>query len=253
MKDESRLILISGNHSKFREWKISRIRLTIFITVFLVAFTLTGKIGLDLLIDFSHNSKIERLERTNAVLQTRLAEIQGKIKTISKEMDVIIEMDDKLRTVVGLDEVSSDIRDVGIGGSNYDYIQIDEISGFDENVRLSKQLSELSKLEREVKLEMNSYKELLKTFNNKQDSLNHLPALKPVLHGVISSPFGMRRHPIYRVRRHHDGLDFSAKRGTPIYASADGVIKYARAFGGYGLTVMVDHIYGYETRYGHLN
>lgn len=253
MRDESRLILISGKQSKLREWKISRARLFIFITVFLVAFTFTGKIGLDLLIDFSHNSKIKRLERTNTVLQTRLVEVQEQIKTISREMDNIVAMDDRLRTVVGLDEVSSDIRDVGIGGAVYDYSQTDEISGFDENVRLSSQLLELSKLEREVKLELNSYKELIATFNKKQDSLNHMPALKPVLHGVISSPFGMRRHPIYRVRRHHDGLDFSAKQGTPVYASADGVVEFARNFGGYGKTVMIDHLYGFETRYGHLN
>jgi hypothetical protein len=196
MKDESRLILISGKNSRLREWKISRLRLGIFITVFLTAAILAGKIGLDLLIDFSHNSKIKRLERTNTVLQSRLVEIQDRIKSINKEMSQIIEMDDNLRTAMGLEEMSSDIRDVGIGGSNYDYNQMDEISGFDEHIRLNKQLADLSKLEREIKLELNSYTELLQTFHSKQDSLKYLPALKPVLHGVISSPFGMRRHPI---------------------------------------------------------
>jgi murein DD-endopeptidase MepM/ murein hydrolase activator NlpD len=118
---------------------------------------------------------------------------------------------------------------------------------------LSNQLSELAKLEREVKLELKSYNELTKTFKNKQDSLRHLPALKPVLHGEISSRFGIRRHPILKVRRHHDGLDLSAKPGTPVYATGDGQVRYARKFGGLGLTIMVDHLYGFESRYGHLD
>jgi len=252
MKEESRLILISGKHSKLREWKISRVKLSVLITLILVSVTFTAKFGMDFLIDFSHNSKISRLERTNAVLQNRLTEIQTKIKNLTQEMDRIVAMDDNLRTVIGLEEVSSDIRDVGIGGSAYEYVQNDEISGFNENVKLSQQLMDLSKLEREVKLELDSYKELLSTLNKKQDSLSHFPALKPVLHGVRTSPFGMRRHPIYRVRRHHDGLDFSAKKGTPVFACADGVVKYARTFGGYGKTIMLNHLFGYETRYGHL-
>jgi murein DD-endopeptidase MepM/ murein hydrolase activator NlpD len=253
MKDESRLILVSGKNSNVQEWKISKIKLSVIISFILVAVTLFGKFGMDLLIDFSHNSKIKRLERTNTVLQSRLTEVQSKIKDLTKQMDQIIAMDDNLRTVIGLEEVSSDIRDVGVGGSNYEYVQHDEISGFNENVKLSQQLTELSKLEREIKLELDSYNELLSTFNKKQDSLSHFPALKPVLHGVISSRFGMRRHPVFRVRRHHDGLDFSAKVGTPVVASADGVVKFARKFGGLGKTVMIDHLYGYETRYGHLN
>ena len=77
--------------------------------------------------------------------------------------------------------------------------------------------------------------------------------MRPLLDGVISSGFGMRMHPILKVYRHHEGLDFSAQKGTAVYASADGYISHAGTSGGYGKLIKIDHKYGYETRYGHLS
>lgn len=253
MKDESRLIFVPRNKSEVKEFKISRLKLFTFSFLFLISFTFIGKLGLDLFIDFSQNSKIKTLERTNAVLEDRLIEAKAKIDSISQQILVIVKKDDELRTVLGMSQLSSDIREVGIGGSDYAYNFEDEVSGFEDNVGLGKQLNELSKLEREVKLELESYTELMKTFQKKQDSLKHLPSLKPVLEGYLTSTFGMRMHPIQGVRKHHEGMDFSAPRGTPVYASADGVIKFTGIAGGYGRMVRIDHKYGYETRYGHLN
>ncbi len=253
MREESRLIFVSKDQKKVKEYRISRKKLITFISIFLIAFLISGKIGLDLLVSFSHNSKIERLERANIVLEMRLSEIQERMSVIKEEIELVNSKDDELRTVMGLDKLSNDIRDVGIGGSRYDYELTDEISGFNNKTELSKQLMELAKMEREIKLEKESYSNLLATFQKKQDSLAYLPALRPVLRGVITSRFGMRRHPVYNVYRHHDGLDINAPRGTPIYAAADGVVQYANSNGGYGKMVILDHKYGYETRYGHMN
>ncbi|MEJ2054764.1 MAG: M23 family metallopeptidase, partial [Calditrichaceae bacterium] len=158
-----------------------------------------------------------------------------------------------LRTVLGLDKLSEDVRNVGIGGSNYEIDLADEVSGFDQNLELGQQLMELSRFEREVKLEHDSYQDLYSTFYHKQDSIAYMPALRPVLKGIISSKFGMRTHPVLKVRRHHDGLDFAAKKGTPIYATADGIVVFAGRNGGYGNMVIISHKYGFETRYGHMN
>ena len=253
MKDESRLIFVPRDNSEVKEFKISRLKLFTYSFLFLISFTLVGKVGLDFFVDFSHNSKIKTLERTNAVLVDRLAEAKSKIDSINQQIALITHKDDELRTVLGLSRLSSDVRDVGIGGSDYDYNFEDEVSGFEDNIGLGKQLNELSKLEREVKLELNSYTELMSTFQKKQDSLKYLPSLKPVLDGYLSSRFGMRMHPIQGIRKHHEGLDLSAPRGTPVYASADGTVTFTGVAGGYGRMVRIDHKYGYETRYGHLN
>ncbi len=252
-KDESRLIFISRDHRTIREVKISRWKLISFVSVFLIVFLVLGKFGLDIIVDSSMNSEMKRLMRTNLVLQNRLVEMSQKIKELHQQMAKIAAEDDQLRTVLGVPKLNSDIRKVGIGGSDYNYKLLDEVSGFESKVDLSKQLRTISQLEREVKLEKESYQSLLQTFYRKQDSIQYLPALRPVIHGVISSPFGMRFHPVYRVMRFHEGVDISSPVGTPVYASADGIVRFTGYNGGYGKMIILNHKYGFETRYGHLS
>ena len=215
MNDESRLIFISKDQTRVKEVKISRARLIGSISLFLVLFLVAGKFGLDYLVDFSYDSTIKRLERTNQVLQSRLSDMQTQIKGMNSEMSKIAKEDDRLRLALGLNELDSDVRQVGIGGAKYDYTNSDEVSGFDGPVSLSEQLSAVDKLEREVKLEYESYRDLIATFQKKQDSLAYLPALRPILTGFVSSSFGRRLHPILRVYRHHEGIDIMLLQTEP--------------------------------------
>ena len=252
-KDESRLIFISKDHRILKEIKISRWKIFSFISLFLIVFFVLGKFGLDMIVDSSMNSEMKRLMRTNLVLQNRLQEMSQKIKTLNGQIVKIASKDDQLRTVMGLPKLDSDTRKVGIGGSDYNYKFLDQVSGFEAKVDLSKQLKKISQLEREINLEKQSYQSLINTFYQKQDSLRYLPALRPVVRGVISSGFGMRFHPIFKVMRMHEGVDISDPRGTPVYATADGIVKFAGYNGGYGKMIMLNHRFGFETRYGHLS
>ena len=78
------------------------------------------------------------------------------------------------------------------------------------------------------------------------------PSIWPA-HGWLSSRVGARQDPITGESDYHEGLDISADRGTPVYATADGVVRLAGREGGYGNLVILDHEYGLETRYGHLS
>ncbi len=69
----------------------------------------------------------------------------------------------------------------------------------------------------------------------------------------VSSPFGVRIHPITRVRKKHNGVDLAAGHGTPIYAIYDGVVTRASRYSGYGKCVDIKHKNGYASRYGHLS
>jgi len=81
-----------------------------------------------------------------------------------------------------------------------------------------------------------------------------LPFSRPVLASYrLSSPFGYRRDPFNGGSRLHSGVDMAGPTGTPIYATADGVVSFAGRQSGYGLIITIDHAFGFETRYAHLS
>jgi murein DD-endopeptidase MepM/ murein hydrolase activator NlpD len=102
-----------------------------------------------------------------------------------------------------------------------------------------------------------SYEEIYQLARNQGEMLNSIPAIQPVSNQDlerISSGFGYRIHPIYKVAKLHTGLDFAADIGTEIYASGDGVIEQVESvLTGYGNNVIINHGYGYQTLYGHMS
>jgi len=116
--------------------------------------------------------------------------------------------------------------------------------------------STVNNLTSRIAAQKKSYQELQVLMNNKEKLLAATPAIQPVSNkdlSRIASGFGYRIDPVYKTVKFHAGLDFSAPQGTPIYATADGVVKVAGlSDGGYGNHVVIDHGYGYETLYGHM-
>ncbi len=115
---------------------------------------------------------------------------------------------------------------------------------------------DLKELGNRIKAQEGSFKELSSLINNKEKLIAATPAIQPVSNkdlDRIASGFGYRIDPIYKTIKMHAGLDFTAPQGTPIYATADGVVRLAGyADGGYGNHVIINHGYGYETLYGHM-
>jgi len=89
-------------------------------------------------------------------------------------------------------------------------------------------------------------------FNPEGESMRRLLMRTPLNGARISSGYGMREHPILGYSRMHEGVDFAASHGTPIYAAGDGVVRYAGRNGGYGKYVKLDHRDPYTTAYGHM-
>ena len=106
-------------------------------------------------------------------------------------------------------------------------------------------------------IETKSQDEVVELAAKKEMLLAAIPAIQPVSNKELirlASGFGVRIHPIYRVRKMHTGIDFSANIGTPIYATADGVVEEVQInFSGYGKLVEIDHGFGYRTRYAHMH
>ena len=253
MKKKPLLIYVNPKSSGVKEFNLSIKKILLVVGLVLVVTALSLKYSVDIIVDFSQNSQISQLKKENAVLQTELSKISSKITDISSNISFLEDRDDQIRAMLDLPPINPDVRQVGIGGADPEANSSVNVSEFSFGNELSNSLKMLEKLDREVRLEKDSYEKLITTVERRQDSLRYLPVLKPVHNAYISSSFGMRRHPIHKRMHFHKGIDMATNKGTPIIAPADGQIVKAGRNGGYGLQIAIDHKYGFKTIYGHLN
>ena len=133
--------------------------------------------------------------------------------------------------------------------------EIDKVSVISDD-QLEKEIaSSLNNIAARVAYQQNSYKEIEKLINNQENKLSSIPAIQPVSNKDltrIASGFGYRIHPIYGIPKMHNGLDFTATQGTPIYATGDGRVTTSGMSTGTGNHVIINHGYGYETVYMHM-
>jgi murein DD-endopeptidase MepM/ murein hydrolase activator NlpD len=133
--------------------------------------------------------------------------------------------------------------------------EIDKVNVISDD-QLEKEIeSSLNNIAARVAYQQNSYKEIEKLINNQENKLSSIPAIQPVSNKDltrIASGFGYRIHPIYGIPKMHNGLDFTATQGTPIYATGDGRVTTSGMSTGTGNHVIINHGYGYETVYMHM-
>ena len=177
----------------------------------------------------------------------------AKLKTILEGMEY---RDDNIyRAVLGAEPIEKSVRDAGVGGADrYEEIRIKNIIHEDIIVELHEAVD---KLRRKVYIESKSQDDVVDLAKNKENLFAAIPAIQPVANKTLialASGFGMRIHPVYKVRKMHTGVDFAATIGTPIYATADGIVdKTDVSFSGYGKVIEIDHGFGYRTRYAHMH
>jgi murein DD-endopeptidase MepM/ murein hydrolase activator NlpD len=167
-------------------------------------------------------------------------------------MEDIRQRDDNLYRVMFMAEPVSDaVRNADYAGTNR-YEEFEDLDNAELVIATTQKMDALS---RQLYIQSKSFDEVVDFYKNHEDMLRHLPAIQPVANKDLkrmASGYGYRIHPIYQTRIFHEGMDFSCDIGTPVYATADGVVKKARRESGYGYIIVIDHGYGYETRYAHL-
>ena len=143
-------------------------------------------------------------------------------------------------------------RKAGFGGVNrYRYL-----NGYDNTKLIKTATKKLDILSKQLVVQSKSLDEIVVLAKNKKEMLASIPAIQPVANKDLkrmASGYGYRIHPIYKTRKFHWGMDFSAPRGTPVYATGNGKIeKVKRSRRGYGNQVKINHGFGYKTFYAHL-
>lgn len=196
------------------------------------------------------DSEVKALQQKNRNLQNQLSELIDKYEDFESDLDNLISQSNDLRLKVNLEPITEEDRNVGVGGSIFEnYIPNNSIE-FDN---LLKRLnSYVDQINTKLELEKNNYSEVEKTLELNEQLYAAIPAIVPIK-GRITDSFGMRMHPILKIRRMHTGTDFVANVGTPVYAPGGGVVSFAGRRGGYGITLEIDHGFGYKTIFAHLS
>ncbi len=191
------------------------------------------------------------LRAENQALISQLEATKSSISSLENQMGIISELDNEMyRSVLGLDPISYDERQAGSGGSDI-YSDFDFYSEETSEI-LRWTSSRLDNLERRLGIQKMSFEEIKNYYNNNQERMRQIPAIRPV-NGIMLSGYGMRIHPVLKYKRMHEGLDFRADVGSDIFTTGDGVVKFAGRRGTFGNLLVIDHGSGFTTRYAHLS
>lgn len=178
--------------------------------------------------------------------------LANQVKTLQQEMAELEKRDNEVyRSIFEANPVPDSARVVLIEKQK----EIKKVNSMTDD-ELSKTIAAtLNNIRARIEYQYTSYKQIEKLIANKEDKLACIPAIQPVANKDltrIASGFGYRIHPIYGIPKMHNGLDFTAPSGTPIYATGDGVVSLAEYGTGFGNHVIINHGYGYQTIYAHM-
>jgi murein DD-endopeptidase MepM/ murein hydrolase activator NlpD len=193
------------------------------------------------------NQELLNLKFNYELLEKRMRESDAILKEIQQRDNNIY------RVVFEAEPISEDERSAGFGGIN----RYQNLEGFKNSSLVVEATKKMDILAKRLVVQSKSLDEIVKLAKNKSEMLASIPAIQPVANKDLkrmASGYGVRIHPIYKTRRMHWGMDFSAPQGTNVYATGNGVVKTAkRSRKGLGNHIVINHGFGYQTTYGHLN
>lgn len=199
--------------------------------------------------------KEKSLKIENEKLHFYYTILQKDMMRTSDELASLQERDDHIyRTIFEQDPIPESIRNAGIGGVER-YKPLLE-APLEQKELVLNTVKNFDQLKRKMYIQTKSHDELIRLADNQHLMLASIPAITPIStsQSYLSSGFGYRVHPIYKIRKLHTGIDFAARTGTPIYAVGGGTItKVSNSFHGYGKQIEIDHGFGFVTKYAHMS
>ncbi len=225
-------------------------RVTSYFAIGLVFATVT----ILLAYKFLDSPKEKMLRREISALQLQYDLLNKKMDETQTVLYDLQDRDDNIyRVVFESEPIPRSVRQAGFGGTDRYAV----FESYDNATLLKNTTERLDRITKQLYIQSKSYDEVVKLAKNKEKMLASIPAIMPINNKDLGRPpggFGWRTHPIYKTPEFHAGMDFAAEQGTPIYATGDGVVQEADANSqGYGNQVVINHGFGYQTRYGHMS
>lgn len=240
----------------YRKIKVKKGKKVGYVFLFLLASALFGFLCFVALLNTPYfetpKDKLQAREIEN--MRIRYEILNHKMDQVEGVLEDIAERDNNLyRAYFNTSPIPDEQRKAGFGGVNR-YKELEGYNNSDIIVSTSKRLDIIAK---ELVVQSKSLEEIANLAKDKEKLLAAIPAIQPVKNEDLrrlASGYGYRSDPFTKIRKFHAGMDFSAKTGTPIYATGDGVVRRAdNRASGYGNHIVIKHGYGYETLYAHLS
>lgn len=223
--------------------------------LFLVASALFGFLCFVVLMNTPYfetpKDKIQAREIEN--LKLSYAILNKKIEAIDQVASDLVDRDNNLyRVYFNATPISNEKRRGIIDKKRYQ-----ELEGFNNSELVINTSEKVDGISKALAVQSKSLDEILKLAKAKDKLLSAIPAIQPVKNEDLkhmASGFGYRSDPFTKARKMHEGMDFTARTGTPIFATGDGVVKKAdNSLSGYGNHIEINHGFGYLTLYAHLS
>lgn len=195
-------------------------------------------------------SDIADLQKENKKLKEKYVEMSTQINQLYSDIKFLTDKEDELRLSVNLDPLTNEEKSFGIGGAAFNEMNLSTISDVKDLVE--KVDNSLDVLKSKVIFAKDNYKNIEESLKENLNLFDALPALLPA-QGRIGDRFGMRMHPILKIKRMHTGIDIVVNTGSKVYAAGKGKVIRASYTGGYGKMIEIDHGFGYTTLYAHLS
>jgi murein DD-endopeptidase MepM/ murein hydrolase activator NlpD len=226
------------------------------VLLFLVASALFGFLAFVILLNtpFFETPKDRLQAREIENLKLHYAILNKKMDQVDNVVDALKDRDNNLyRVYFNTSAISDEERKAIFGGVD----RYKELEGFDNSQLVLNTTKRVDVITKELAVQSKSLDYILKLAKAKNNLLSAIPAIQPVRNENLkhmASGFGYRTDPFTKARKMHEGMDFTAKTGTPIFATGDGVVARAdNTVSGYGNHIVIRHGFGYETLYGHLS
>lgn len=205
--------------------------------------------------NFVDSPKMKAQKREIEQMKFQYRMLNDQLDRVTRVIRDLQDRDDNIyRVIFEAEPIPSSVREAGIGGID----RYEKLKGYSNEELMVETSKNMDKILGQLYVQSRSFDEVFSMAKNKEQMLASIPAIQPVSNKDlrrIGSYFGTRVDPFYKVRKFHEGMDFTAAVGTEVYATGNGTIEFAArdGEGGYGNEVIIDHGHTYKTVYAHLS
>ena len=205
--------------------------------------------------NFVDSRKMKAQKREIEQLNLQYSLLNGQLQLVTKVIRNLQDRDDNIyRVIFEAEPVPGSLREAGIGGID----RYENLKGYTNEDLVVETSKKIDAILGQLHAQSKSFDDLFTMAKNKEQMLSCIPAIQPVKNNDLrrtGSYFGTRMDPFYKVRKFHEGMDFTAAVGTEVYATGNGTVDFAGrdGTGGFGNEIIIDHGYTYRTVYAHLS